>query len=63
MVSDYTLQQQQNEIISKIKDYTNAKTEPLIQELYRLGYTYKQVGELLGVSKQAIMKKYPKKEV
>lgn len=63
MASDYIPKDQIHEILGKIKEYSDGRTTPLVQELYRLGYTYEQVGEILGVSKQAVMKKYPKQEV
>lgn len=45
-----------------IKNYADAKTFPLVYHLYDKGYTGADIAKILGISKQAVNKKYPKKE-
>lgn len=50
------------EAVREIALFYREKVDRLAQHLYTKGYTYKQLGDILGVTPQAMEIAYPKKK-
>jgi len=48
-------------MLRQITDYTDSEVRPLVHELYKNGYSTEKVAKLLGVTKQAVSNRFPKK--
>lgn len=42
------------------KQIIDGKTEPLVRELYKHGYSTQKVANVMGLSKKEVARKYPK---
>lgn len=48
-------------LMKPLLEYANRNTKKLIYFLYTKGYSQKEIGGILGVTRQAISIQYPKK--
>jgi len=51
-----------NLLLKTLADYINLNEKKLVYWAYDNGATYDTVAELLGISRQAVNQKYPKKK-
>lgn len=51
-----------SDITRQISNFYSSQTRALVHHLYEKGYSYQQVADILGVSRQAVNDAYPKEK-